>query len=304
MIPKFPRYTMRHEKNAQIQPDEQLIALLGLAARKPQPQGLCPTEEQLSAFIDGRLSLPQRKAILAHLNACEQCYREWLEAALILSELPQATPKQSWWHKLSQAWRGRPWIMPLAAALACLAVVVIVTPLKPAQETWQISQLAAMVSHHPGLDQALAALPRELESTNLAFSDTPQNPAKQAFAAGFQQARHWFDGTYTAEAAKPAEAWQGSPWQDYYDLGQWAFLTWVLAQTEGVNAEEWRLFERYCQTLIARFAQKSQDPMVAQVLAALREIHAVLGTLAQQPDPAQQVRLVRKLRLTVQQFLS
>ncbi len=293
---------MRHEKTTQIQQHEQLIALLGLAAGKAQPQDPCPTAEQLSAFIEGQLSSPQRKAILAHLNACEQCYREWLDAALALSELPQATPRQSWWHKLSQAWRRRPWMMPLTAALAMSLVIMAIVIPKPAQETWQISQLAAMVSHHPGLDQALAALPQELEGANLAFSDTPQNPAKQAFAAGFQQARRWFDTT--PETARPAESWQGSPWQDYYDLGQWAFLTWVLAQTEGVNAEEWRVFERHCQTLIARFAQKPEKPMVAQVLAALREIHPILGTLAKQPDPAQQIRLVRRLRLTVQQFLS
>ncbi|MFN3919736.1 MAG: zf-HC2 domain-containing protein [Methylohalobius sp.] len=292
---------MTNEKTAWIE-DERLVVLLGLAAGKPQPEDQCPPAEQFSAFIDGRLSSPERKRIIAHLNSCEQCYQAWLEAALVLSEMQPKSQKQSWWHKLQALWRTRPWMIPLTAALAMSLAVLAIVIQKPSQETWQISQLAAMVRNHPGLDQALAALPQDLGNLNFAFSDTPQNLAKQAFTAGFRQAWSWFDGADSPESSK---AWpQRSPWRDYYDLGQWAFLTWLLAQTEGVSAEEWQVFERHCQNLIARFEQQPEGPTTDQVLASLREIHPMLGTLARQPDFAQQVRLGRRLRLTIQQFLS
>ncbi|GAB6067130.1 hypothetical protein JCM13664_04480 [Methylothermus subterraneus] len=295
---------MRHEKTAWIE-DERLAARLGLAASKAKRQDPCPPAEQLSAFIDGRLSLPERRAILAHLNACEPCYQAWLEAALALSELPsQAPPKRAWWQTLQEVWRARPWMLPLTAALAVSFAVLAVVMQKPAPEIEPIPQLAAVVRHHPGLDQALAALPQELESTGFAFSDTPQDLAKQAFAAGFSEARRWFDGAQPAEAVGPAQKWQRPPGRDYYDLGQWAFLTWALAQAENVRAEEWQAFARHGQSLIARFAQHPKEPQATQVLDALREIHAALDALAQRPDPALQVRLVRTLRSTVHQFLS
>lgn len=291
---------MTHDKTPWIE-DERPAALLGLAAGKAQPPAQCPPAEQLAAFIDGRLSVPARKAIMAHLNACEQCYREWLEAALALDERqPKEAPRRTWWQQLQEIWRSRPWALPLAAALAMsLAVLAIVIP-KPAREPWQIPQLAAVVRQHPGLDQALAALPEELGETGFAFSDTPQSLAREAFSAGFHGARRWFDGTRPAEAVGAAQRWQRSPWRDYYDLGQWTFLAWALAQTGNVSAEEWQAFERYCQTLITRFERQPKEPTAAQVLAALREIHSVLGDLARHPDPALQIRLARRLRLTAQ----
>jgi hypothetical protein len=300
---------MTNEKTARIE-NERLVALLGLAAGKPQPEDQCPPAERFSAFIDGRLSSSERKRIIAHLNACEQCYQEWLETALVLSDPPPkvaSSQPRSWWQPLQALWRTRPWMIPLTAALAMSLAVIAVVIQKPSQETWQISQLAAMVRNHPGLDQALAALPQDLGTLSFAFSDTPQNPAKQAFTAGFRQAWSWFDGTDSSSrrALESSKPWlQRSSWQDYYDLGQWAFLTWLLAQTEGVSAEEWRVFERHCQNLITRFEQQPEEPTTERVLASLREIHPMLGALARQPDPTQQVRLGRRLRLIIQQFLS
>ncbi len=285
--------------------EERLVVMLGLAAGKPQPADQCPPAEQLSAFIDGRLSSPKRKAIMVHLNSCEQCYREWLEAALAITEMqPQAAPSQRpWWQLLRQAWHGRPWMIPLTAALAMSLVVIAIVIQTPSQEAWQIPQLAALVRNHPGVDQALAALPRDLGNSTFAFSDTPQNLAKQAFSQGFQQARSWFDGAEGSSVLEPPEPWQRSSWADYYDLGQWAFLTWMLAQVEGVSAEEWQVVSHHCQNLITRFEQKPKEPITEQVLASLLEIHALLGDLAQRSDPAQKIRLARRLQLTIQQFL-
>lgn len=282
--------------------EDHLAVLLGLAAGKSQPKGPCPSPEQLAACIDGRLASPKRKAIVAHLNACERCYREWLEAALAVTEMqPQVSRQQSWWQWLQGAWPARPWMIPLTAALAMALAVMAIVIQKPSPEGWQIPQLAGLVRNHPGLDQTLTALSKDLGDLPFAFSDTPQDPAKQAFLQGFQQARHWFDGAGSASALEPA--WQRSPWADYYDLGQWAFLAWTLAQVEGVSAEEWQAFAHYCQNLITRFEHQPKAPITEQVLASLREIRPLLGELAQQPDPIQTTRLARRLQLTIQQFL-
>ncbi len=288
---------MTSEKTINIE-QERMLVLLGLAGSKPKPSASCPQAEQLSAFIDGRLSGSQRQAILAHLNSCEPCYQEWLSAALAAAELkPEPTPSrwQKGWQKFIESCRA-PWTLPLAAALTASLVIAAIVIQKPTEEI-KLPELYATVKSHAGLEQALPAF-SQAQTPALAFSESPQEAAKQAFAAGMQTVRHWLEGIGTLEEAK----WPQSSWRDYYDLGQWALLTLALARAEGVPPREWQIFERHCQSLIRRFERRT-EPTAQEVLPWLREAHALLQDLVNRPDPTQAARLARSLQLKIQQFL-
>lgn len=281
--------------------EEQMLALLGLAASQSKSTEACPPPEQLAAFIDGHLSSTQRREMLAHLNRCEQCYQEWLKTALAVAELepkPAPTQAQKWWQKLAKTWRA-PWTLPLAAAVAASFAIAIVVIQKPSEQAWPAPELAAVVQNYPDLKQAERAFP-EIAPLAFAFSQTPQDPAKQALAAGVQAARHWLGGSNMPQE----DQWLRSPWRDYYDLGQWAFLTWALAQAEGVLPREWQVFERYCQNLILRFERHTGEPAAYKIRVWLQETHVLLNSLANHPDPAQAARLARRIQTTLPQFLT
>ncbi len=46
----------------------------------------CPSINDLALIIDGRLKGKERDALMAHLDACPACYKQWLEVSAELSE--------------------------------------------------------------------------------------------------------------------------------------------------------------------------------------------------------------------------
>ncbi len=284
--------------------DERFAALVGLAATKPKPADTCPKPEVLSAFIEGRLSKSRHQQILSHLNRCEHCYREWLEVSLSLEETrptEETGHKSSWWQRWREHLRHRPWLIPLTTAVAMTLAVLAVVIQKPAAPEWQPQRLAVLIQNHAETRQILTRLPRP--DSAFAFGDTEAGPARKAFAAGLRAAQRWL-GRGTATIAVDTENWQESAWRDYYHLGQWTLLAWTLANSDTVSPEEWRAFDRHCQALIGRFQQRDAEPGRDRLLASLRELHTLLQSLADRPDPVAQARLARKLQKLIRQWLA
>ncbi len=290
---------------------ESLRTLLGLAATKEKPVDECPPPEVFMAFIDERLPKAQHQRFLSHLNQCEHCYQEWLDVSLALEESQTAdisvpAGKKSWWSRVREFCRFRPWLPPLTTAVALTFAVMAVILYRPVDNR-PTSELVALVMEQPGIESALKRLPLSSHAP-FAFSDTGQDLAKQAFSAGFREALQYFDKAsvvqYGDQGQGKQQSWQHQPWRDYYQLGQWALLTWLLTQSEGVTAEKWREFDRYCIDFIERFEKMPEDPAAKRALGSLREMHGFMQVLSQHPDSAQQSRLARKLKLTIQQWLS
>jgi anti-sigma factor RsiW len=98
-----------------------------------------PSIEQLSALIDGELSLVAREAVSAHLRDCPTCagqHQELVEVAAQLAAMPAA----SWAAEMTAevleraaagprervaAVRGRDWTLAIAAALALIGVAAV-----------------------------------------------------------------------------------------------------------------------------------------------------------------------------------
>ncbi len=283
--------------------DERFAALLGLAATKPEPDDACPEPEMLAAFIENRLPKSRRQQVLSHLDRCEHCYQEWLEVSLSLEEArpaEQPVRKPAWWQRLRESLRPRPWLVPLTAAVAMTLAVLAVVIQKPAAPVWQPQQLAELVRQHTGIEQTLARLPQA--NTAFAFSDTNEDPARRAFIAGLRDAQRWL-GTGEPLVSVDDGDWRQSAWRDYYHLGQWMLLAWTLANSDPVSAEEWRVFDRHCLALIDRFQRRPEGPARDRLLTSLQEVHGLMSSLADRPDPVAQARLARKLQQIIRQWL-
>jgi hypothetical protein len=51
--------------------------MLSVLSEKDDPAGTCPDPEHLAAFSEGRLRGKDRRKIMAHLNVCPSCRRQW-----------------------------------------------------------------------------------------------------------------------------------------------------------------------------------------------------------------------------------
>jgi anti-sigma factor RsiW len=103
-----------------------------------------PSIEQLSALIDGELSLVAREAVSAHLRDCPACaarHEELVEVAAALAAIPAERWSGEMTAEVLQRTagaptasaapvRGRDWSIPVAAGLAVVgfAAVALVAP--------------------------------------------------------------------------------------------------------------------------------------------------------------------------------
>ena len=62
-------------------------SVLSVLSQKDGPSGTCPDPEQMAAFSEGRLRGKERTKIMAHLNGCPSCRRQWLLVEATMEEV-------------------------------------------------------------------------------------------------------------------------------------------------------------------------------------------------------------------------
>ncbi len=274
---------------------ERLAALLGIGAQTHRHDPPPPSDEQLAAFMDGRLQGTEREAMLAYLNRHPEYRHRWLEIA---SQLAHLTPPEQE-AEAAPAPQPRPWLTiarrwmlaatALPAAAAALLAGLLLWPVADLERRIDaVYAAAAPVTEQPELPW---------EGTGMSFGPLTPAPAARAFGAGLWDGRLALG---TVDADRPGfleppsgQSWAGSAWSDYYLLGRWLLL---LRAAAGVDTPILEIQEH--QTILAelrRRLQQSDTPEVHQTLAAL----ALLEPLLANPDnPA----LARRLELIIGQL--
>jgi hypothetical protein len=248
-IPQLPVEEERFQK-------ERLRALVALAAQPlATPLDEHPPAEELAAFGEGRLGPADRERVLAHLDACSDCYEEWLAVVNILDARPApvqqdvSTPPAPILQvrrplpipdiSRSHRWRRRAWIGSGAglALAACLALVVLVpwrtdsglpALLEGAYDT-------AQAGATPELRQTAArqTLPWEAPTRTYGFSATEATAATRAFATGLWEGRTLLAGAAhsTSPPAALSPPTPAAEWADYTLLGRWVILLQTVCKT-------------------------------------------------------------------------
>ena len=70
--------------------EDRLRAMLALSNEDSSVSGPCPDPNDMAAFVDGTIDSKKNKIIVAHLNACHECYNDWLMVSSTMAE-----PKKS-----------------------------------------------------------------------------------------------------------------------------------------------------------------------------------------------------------------
>ena len=230
--------------------DQQLHAMLALAAGEADPAGDCPPDEQLAAFIDGELNSDARRAMLTHLDRCPACRQHWLEVAdLVNSGAPEPVPapqhQKSLIDMVRQGWQEllTPWKLAVSSAAVAtvigLAVVLSITPNIGQQID---KQYAAKLPDSTVLAQQAQEMPMPWDSATLGFSESAPSLPKRAFGAGVWSGRTALigdeDALLPAVLSPPDQAsWSETAWSDYYQFGRWAVLLWTQASTEQATVD-------------------------------------------------------------------
>ena len=70
----------------------------------------CPSQEELSAYVDGEIEAPRASEIAEHLKSCRRCRARAEEFAMVTNRLrertlrrPQAAEKEAVWHNVRRA---------------------------------------------------------------------------------------------------------------------------------------------------------------------------------------------------------
>jgi len=84
----------------------------------------CPSDEDLSAFIDGTLDGQERDRVMGHLSHCDKCYETFLMAQEMIKEEKEAASKAM----IKRSWIYAPIAIAAAAVLVILFKFVIQTP--------------------------------------------------------------------------------------------------------------------------------------------------------------------------------
>jgi hypothetical protein len=296
------------------QEEENRIALLGLMATESEKAGVCPADETLATFMEGKLTGKAHQAMLAHLNNCPSCYYHWLEAASYLSALEPAAPRTSTAGSLSSIWqRLQPlftgWKMAIpAAALATLVCLLVWWPASPNLNTQINAGYAAAVAQNAReLAHIVPALPLPWEREALGFSEAQPTPPTQAFGAGVWVGRQALLGTEAVSLPQllspPAEVrWPETQWGDYYALGRWTVLTWTLTKAEQ-NIQDWRPHQLILDRLLANLKKRpSMEEEAKRAVAALERIQALLVAVQRQANEQVRAKLSRRLEIIMQQL--
>lgn len=277
-------------------------ALLALVVRQPPPLDAesHPAAEELAAFSEGRLDPAKRERLLAHLDACSDCYREWLAVARALAADPPASRRDRSPPKLDlRRRRRRAWLWSGAglALAACLALALL-APWRPdsglpllIEEAYNTVQGAPP----PSLRETAARwkLPWEEPAPVYGFSASTGDAAARAFAAGLWEGRATLAGDARTDflpaflgpaPTRPAElgAWRDTDWADYALLGRWVFLLQTVCRTPQADGPAfWSQQRAVAAAMRDRLARRTAAEALARpVVAVVRELETALS------DPA------------------
>ncbi|MEK8015594.1 MAG: hypothetical protein VSS75_001915 [Candidatus Parabeggiatoa sp.] len=271
---------------------DRAMALIAITAHQESTQEACLSDEQLAVFVNGELKGEQRQSVLAHLNACSQCYHHWLETASYLKSLGTSQKRKPFFKKnvFGKGWQNSlnglsffldnlKFGVPVAATAVLLVIVALkMWPMQPVAESpIEASYRAVLTENHQGFNPVLEYFP--LETTDLGFNEVERSEAAQAFQAGIETGY-----AMLSQTSADISVWKETDWGAEYDLGRWFVLLWTMAQTpDKASSDFWAKQQAIGETLQARFSQRASEEMTETVLETLKRIQPVLMALKKQP---------------------
>jgi len=295
---------------------DRLRVMLALAAQDSQEKGQCPSDEDMAAFIDGKLSSQQREAIFRHLNHCPDCYQDWLETASL--------EKHGWKDLLIRIkitlslWAGhlkipQPLRMPGFALAFASLILIFWWAAKPTELDRMLDkscQIASSLHISPDRD----SFPWEKTDSTFAFALAEKySPPAQAFGAGLWDGKQQLSASSQRKPLPdfllPKEGkkdWQGTQWAVYYHTGRWSSLLQAVCaeDAEEMPDDFWKEQQMIIDRLEKGIRAGSEEEREAGfVKKGLSRISEILKKTPENPDRRMRYDMARESSLLTEQMI-
>jgi len=272
---------------------DRLRALFAVSSRKREEKGPCPGVNEMAAFMDGGLTTRERDAVMAHLDACPECYNEWLAASTALTEVdqarnrfgmdPPALPEQAG-QKRTRRFGSRGRLIACGAALAASLILVFWFPFNRQEDLKGVikAQYALVLQQNIMPDQAIFFTDLEGRSNRTVlkgygFVNTVKgpSPAGSAFLSGIRDGWERIQARSELSEKGPGDG----AWDDYYRLGLWyALITSVCGSGEKMPNHFWETQKEIIGTFEEAISSRLEEESEAGVLTrSLGRIKAFLS---------------------------
>jgi hypothetical protein len=294
---------------------DRVLALLGIAATKQALDQPCPSENNMSAFIENRLDSSARVDILSHLNRCEDCYLTWEQLSVSVMqdnldtyqpkvELPESHPSAVNCLNIGDSWQST--VLYLVLLLLAIGLIVNMLVISNTSMRNDRSTAAATIDAKT-LSRSINQLPVPWKDQTFELNSSTYTVPAKAFGGGIWSARNALmnlnDPLPAQLVLEPTIHWQNSKWSNYYAFGQLTLDAWVLASAEYVKPTQWSLLRKSLQALEAEFKQGHQSEPEANIaLQMISKMKANLDRLSRKTDLAAQRDLLEGIASGLQKF--
>jgi len=193
--------------------------------------GECLTHEELSYLVSGKLSKKKREAMWAHINACSNCYEDWIA-------IPPPTPEKSFFLRINEFLQDIvDWISDtfqsllipkygipaFAVALACFLLIYIQLNTTPTIEQHLINGYQLVMKTSPPVE---LVLPWESNQQKSMIASKDHTIYQKAFALGLVKGKNSLMNTSITlfSQNERSQILENEFAQLYYITGQWMIL--------------------------------------------------------------------------------
>lgn len=280
------------EKKDLREKEDQLIVDLVLSVRETIDAGPCPDPNDFAAFIDGTIEPEKRKELVAHLNACQECYNDWLAVSSVVAE-PKIRNVFNEFKLTLTDFMNRFSIPKPAlnygiatAAAVCLVLFFWASrspDLSDLMTKAYTPNVFAGISVSDLQSNNMHILPWERSEITFGFAPLHQYDldAALAFGAGLWSARHDLAGaSKTPPPDFVAKAWQDTQWAVDYWLGRWSYLLHAVALSDEALAHAfWQQQIAILNQVQEKYtvAHKKDEEAIRVVNVRLNRIKSILN---------------------------
>ena len=282
--------------------EDHLRVMLALSNDDISDPGPCPDPNDMAAFVDGTIEREKNKKIVTHLNACHDCYNDWLMVSSAVAE-PE---KGSIFNDLKLVFKNtvNRFLMNIAnlfklprpvftygvatAVAACLVLVfwtVNGSNLEDLINNSYTTKVVAGISQDDLEFNNIYKLPWEKSKTSSGFApQSADSDTSRAFGAGLWSARQEVTSGQEfptkPDFVEEEPTWQTSPKAIDFWLGRWSYLLRAMCLSdEQISRDFWGKQLEILKTIQNKYSDKynKNNEILTMVTPRLDNIKSILN---------------------------